>query len=95
MIAASIRENYAMVKTAEKLMDLYRNGIITRFYQDLDLALSGYATGRLEELTVISRAKSILEYENLYWSQAVERVKAIARLEALTGRAEKGDPKNE
>ncbi|MFA5353032.1 MAG: TolC family protein [Thermodesulfovibrionales bacterium] len=95
MIASSIRENYAMIKTAERLMELYRKGIITKFYQDLDLALSGYITGRVEELTVINRVKSIIEYENMYWIQAVEKVKAMARVEALTGRALKGDLKNE
>jgi len=34
---------------------------------------------------VISRLKSLLDYETSYWTQFVEREKAIARLDALTG----------
>jgi len=90
MIASGIRDNYSMVRTAEKLMDLYKNGLIPKTYQDFDSALSGYVTGRVDALTVISRLKALLEYETLYWGQFSEREKAIARIEAVTGGAVPG-----
>jgi hypothetical protein len=74
-----------MIKTAEKLMDLYRNGMIPKTYQDVDSAMAGYKTGRVEAITVISRTKALIDYETLYWAQFIEREKAIARLDALTG----------
>jgi hypothetical protein len=39
----------------------------------------------VEAITVISRLKALLDFEQLYWAQFVEREKAIARLDALTG----------
>ena len=85
MLSSGIRDNFSMFKTAEKLMDLYKNGLIPKTYQDFELALSGYVTGKVEAITVISRLKSILDFEVSYWGQFAEREKAIARLEALSG----------
>ncbi len=90
LIASGIRDNYSMVRTAEKLMNLYKNGLIPKTYQDFDSALSGYVTGRVDALTVISRLKALLEYETLYWGQFSEREKAIARIEAVAGGAVPG-----
>lgn len=85
MISSEIRDNYSMVKTAERLMELYKTGLIQKTYQDFELALSGYVTGKVEAITVISRLKSLLDYETQYWRQFIEREKAIARIEAITG----------
>jgi hypothetical protein len=74
-----------MVQTGTKLLSLYREGIAPKIRQDFQLALSGYATGKIEAITAISRLKALLDTELLYWVQYVEREKAIARLEALTG----------
>lgn len=84
MIAAAIQDNFSMLRSSEKLMDLYRNGLIPKNTQDVELALTGYATERTEAIVVISRLKTLLDYEILYWSQFVEREKAVARLYAIT-----------
>ena len=84
MITAAIRDNISMIKSADKLMDLYKNGLIPKNSQDLELAISGYATGRTEAIVVLSRLKTLLEYETQYWTQFTEREKAIARLHAIT-----------
>jgi cobalt-zinc-cadmium efflux system outer membrane protein len=88
MLSANLRENYSMVKSAEKLMALYREGLMPKTRQDFQLALSGYLTGRIEAITVLSRLKALLDYELLYWGQQTEREKALARLESLTGTTE-------
>lgn len=85
MLSSAIRDNYSMIRTAEKLMELYKNGLIPKTYQDFESALSGYIAGKVEAITVISRLKSLIELETLYWNQFVEREKAIARVEAITG----------
>lgn len=85
MTASLIRDNYSMLRSAERLMDLYKNGLIPKTYQDFESALAGYTTGRIEALTVISRLKNIIEFELLYWTQFTEREKAIARIEAVSG----------
>jgi outer membrane protein TolC len=85
MLASTLRDNYSMMRSAEKQMDLYENALIPKSTQDYQLALSGYAAGKIEALTVISRLKSFLEVELLYWNQFVEREKALARITAITG----------
>jgi outer membrane protein TolC len=84
-ISSGIRDNYSMTKTAEKLMDLYRNGLIPKASQEFESALAVYITGKGETSSVISRLKSLIDFEMLYWGQFVEREKAIARLDAITG----------
>lgn len=85
MLSSTIRDNYSMMKTAERLMALYKDGLIPKIRQDFDAALAGYMSGKTEAMTVISRLKSLLDVEALYWGQFVEREKAIARLETMTG----------
>ena len=85
MLASNIRDSVAMMRSSERLMELYRQGLIPKTYQDFELSLSGYRTGKVEGITVVSRLKALLDYETSYWTQFVEREKAIARIEALTG----------
>jgi outer membrane protein TolC len=85
MLTSALRDGFSMIQASEKLMELYRTGLIPKSIQDFELALSGYVTGTVEAITVISRLKSLLDYEILYWKQFTEREKAIARMEAISG----------
>ena len=85
MITSAVKDNYSMLKTAERLMELYKNGLIPKTYQDFEAALAGYSAGRGETSGVITRLKSLVDLEMLYWRQFVEREKAISRLDALAG----------
>lgn len=84
-LAAGLRENYSLLAASERLIELYSKGIIPKAAQDLDLALSGYGTGRTEALVVLTRARNLLDQESIYWAQRMEREKAIARILAITG----------
>jgi outer membrane protein TolC len=85
MLSSAVRESYSMTTTAERLIPLYRDALIPKAQQDIQLGLSGYVSGKTEAITVVSRLKAFLDVELLYWGQYVEREKAIARLEAITG----------
>jgi cobalt-zinc-cadmium efflux system outer membrane protein len=84
MISAAVKDNLSIVRSSEKLMDLYKNGLIPKNTQSVESALAGYTTGKTEMITVISLSKALLDYETFYWDQFVQREKAIARLEAIT-----------
>lgn len=84
MAVSGIRENLAMLRGAESLMDLYKSALIPKAGQEFDLILSGYGTGKSDIPAVIARLKSLLDYELLYQTQLTERAKAMARIEALT-----------
>ena len=90
MVSSSLKDDYSMLTATEKLMGLYKDGLIPKTYQDFELALSGYVSGKVEAITVISRLKALLDFETLYWGQFVEREKAIARIESLTGMGDSG-----
>lgn len=93
MIGAALRDNYSMLRSSEKLMDIYKRGLILKNRQDIEQSLTSYSTGKTEVVTVISRLKTLLDYEALYWGQFVEREKAIARLHAITEGLTAGDEK--
>lgn len=84
MLTSNIRDNHSMLKSSERLMDLYKSGLLPKTYQNFESALAGYSTGKVEAITVITSLKAVIDYELSYWKQFVEREKAIARLEALT-----------
>jgi cobalt-zinc-cadmium efflux system outer membrane protein len=83
MASSALRDNHAMLKTAENLMALYRDGLIPKAYQGFELALAGYVTGKIEAITAITRLKALIDYEFLYWRQFTDRQKAAARLDGL------------
>jgi outer membrane protein TolC len=85
LIASAIKDNFAMLKATDKLMSLYREGLIPKSRQDVELSLSGYVTGTVDALTVITRLKSVIDFEISYWGQFAEHEKAVARLEAIAG----------
>ena len=83
MVSSALRDNYAMLKTADNLTMLYRQGLIPKANQDFELALAGYVTGKIEAVTAITRLKSLIDYEFLSWKQFTDREKAVARLDGL------------
>jgi outer membrane protein, heavy metal efflux system len=95
MVASNIRDSYSMLSAADKLMKLYREGLVPKANQDVQLALSGYITGKIEALTAITRIQNLLDYDLLYWSQLVEREKAIARLHEFSGSESVGSREKE
>jgi outer membrane protein, heavy metal efflux system len=82
-VSSTIQDSYSMVKTAERQMDLYKNGLIPKASQDIQTGLSGYVTGNVEELRVISSLKALIDYQTLYWEQFAAREKAINRLTTI------------
>jgi len=90
MLSSAMRDNFSMMKSAERLMEIYKDGLIPKTYQDFESALAGYVSGKVEAIAVISRLKALLEFETLYWGQFVEREKAVARLEGFAGIMEAG-----
>ena len=83
MASSALRDNYAMLKSTENLMALYRDGLIPKASQDFELALAGYVTGKVEAITAITRLKALIDYDFLYWRQFTDRQKAAARLDGL------------
>lgn len=84
-VASIIRDNYAQLRSAEKLMAIYKASLGPRSGQDFDLAMARYAAGGGDALTVLSRLKNLFDYEMEYWARVADKGKIVARIEALVG----------
>lgn len=79
-----IKDLYLMVKTAERLMELYQKGIIPQASASVESALSGYEVGSVDFPALVDSFVFMLNYELEFYRQLVEREKALAKLEELT-----------
>ena len=85
-LSSEIENYFSIARSADKLMKLYSGGLIPKTSQDFEAALSGYITGKVPALTAIDRLKALLDYEFGYWEQFTEKQKALANIEAITGK---------
>lgn len=83
MISSLIRENYFMIETSERLMELYEDGLIPKAYQKFDASLSEYITGKGDLNNLLTTLGTLLNYQISYWGQFIEKHKARARIEAI------------
>jgi outer membrane protein TolC len=83
--ASEIRDNLAMIHAAQRIMQLYRQGLLPKSRQAIDAVLASFSSGRLEASMALAKLKTPFDYELTAWQQQVLREKAIARIKALTG----------
>jgi len=83
--ASEIRDNLAMVHSAERIMKLYRQGLLPKSRQAIDAVLASFSSGKLEASMALAKLKVPFDYELTAWQQQVQREKAIARIKAMTG----------
>ena len=84
-VLSGLRDNYSVITSSDRLMRIYKGGLISRSTQDFEAALTGYVTGKNDALTAITTLKNLIDYETSYWEQFVAREKAIAKIEAIAG----------
>jgi outer membrane protein TolC len=66
-------------------MQLFAKGIVPHSSLALESSLATYEVGKTDFLTVLINLTTVLDYELSYHQQLVNRQKALARLEELTG----------
>jgi len=85
ILFAEIKSVYLSAGTSERLLNLYKTGIIPQASAVIESSLASYSVGKVDFLTVITNVNTLLDYELAYYQKLVEFEKAIARLEVLTG----------
>lgn len=80
-----VKDLYLTATTSERLLALYRDGIIPQSSLSLESALAGYETGGVDFLTLTNNFMSVLTYEMKYYEELAKHNQALARLEAITG----------
>jgi outer membrane protein, heavy metal efflux system len=69
----------------ERLMELYKSGIIPQATQSLNSAVAGYQTDKVDFLTMLSDEITLYDYELDYYRVLADYGKNAAELEALAG----------
>ena len=78
-----VKDYFFTAKTSERLLELYRSGIIPQSSLSLESAMAGYEVGSVDFLTLMNNFMTLLSYEMQYYDQISKHGQAIARLEAL------------
>jgi len=84
-LLARVKELYISATTAQKLMDLFRSGIIPQATLALESSISAYEVGKIDFLTLLDNLISLLNDELRYYEEVVNFEKAVAQLEEITG----------
>ncbi len=88
-LRAQVEEQAYRVEDAARRIELYRDSLIPRAREALDLTLAAYRTGGVSVLDLIDSERALLEFELSFWRACREQLQGEARLRALTG----GDPR--
>ncbi len=73
------------VEQDDRLLKLYKDGVIPQATQDLDSAAAAYEVGRAGFLDLLDSRRTLFDYEMGYYTTLAAREKAVAELEAATG----------
>jgi cobalt-zinc-cadmium efflux system outer membrane protein len=80
------KDNFFQIRSSERLLDLYRSGIIPQASLALESAVAGYEVGQVDFLTLLNSQATVLTYEMQYYTELARHEQAIARLERLVAR---------
>lgn len=84
---SELRNNYVQATTAERLLGIYKQGLIPQASASFNAGMAAYQTGREDFQTLLSAFLDELRLESEYWRSLAEHEIALARVEELTGAA--------
>jgi cobalt-zinc-cadmium efflux system outer membrane protein len=84
-LESQLKDAYLTLTTNERLLSLYNEGIIPQTRMGLESSLSAYQVGKIDFLSVLNNASTLLNYETEYDRRLADYEKAIAQIELITG----------
>lgn len=81
----SVKEQYLMAKSSERLFQLYSQAVVPQSSLALESSMSAYQVGNVDFLTILSNFTSVLDYEVNYYRELANYNMALARLEPFVG----------
>ena len=84
-LRSMVTEFVASAEAAERIMELYRGGVIGKSRLLRDSSLAGYRQGMMPASEVIAAVNTSIEYEMKYLEQNSLRQKKLSALNTLTG----------
>jgi outer membrane protein TolC len=83
--ASEIDRDWISVKTQDRVMNLYRDGLLPQARATFESAMASYRTGRVDFQTLLSAAVDQLNVNEEYYRAITDREIAIARIEQMIG----------
>ncbi|MCB9719710.1 MAG: TolC family protein [Candidatus Omnitrophica bacterium] len=84
-VSFQIKDAYFQLKTAEDLVDLYKNALIPQAEESLKASQSGYETGKTDFLNLIDSERVLLNFKIAYYRAIADYEKSVANLERAVG----------
>ncbi|MBI1822399.1 MAG: TolC family protein [Nitrospirae bacterium] len=83
---AELRILHSKIKSLEKSLNMYRNGILPQAEQSLKASQIAYQSGKTDLLNVIDSERTLKDLEMNYFETLVDFNQRISELEKLTGK---------
>jgi cobalt-zinc-cadmium efflux system outer membrane protein len=80
-----VQDQFVKAETGDRLLKIYRQGLIPQAASTFDAGLAAYQTGREDFQTLLDSFLDVLNLDIEYWSTLGDHETALARLEELTG----------
>ncbi|GAB7027367.1 TolC family protein [Geotalea toluenoxydans] len=84
-ITYSIHDILAQLERRQKLVELYKGGIIPQAEQSLESAIISYRVNKVDFLTLLDGRVNLFNYERELYDSQAEYMMKLAQLEALVG----------
>lgn len=84
-ISYSINDSLAQLERRQKMIELYKGGIIPQAEQSLESAVISYRVGKVDFLTLLDGRVTLFNYERELYTSKAEFMMQLARLESVVG----------
>jgi outer membrane protein, heavy metal efflux system len=91
-IKARVQSLVEQVNKDESQIKLYREVVIPQAGDDINAGLAGYEVGKVQYIDLLDSIRTFLDYHTGYYDRIAGREKAIAELEAVTGKELEAGP---
>jgi cobalt-zinc-cadmium efflux system outer membrane protein len=91
-IKAQVQSLVEQVNKDGATIKLYREVVIPQAGEDINAGLAGYEVGKVQYIDLLDSIRTFLDYQTEYYNRIARREKAIAELEAVTGKELEADP---
>jgi outer membrane protein, heavy metal efflux system len=85
-IKAQVASLVEQVNKDGSTIKLYREVIIPQAGEDINAGLAGYEVGKVQYIDLLDSIRTFLDYQTEYYNRIAGREKAMAELEAVTGK---------
>jgi outer membrane protein, heavy metal efflux system len=80
-----VRDDFLEAETAERVLTMYREGLIPQAAGVFNAGLAAYESNREDFETLVTSFVDVLRLDEEYWRTLLDHETALARLEQLTG----------